>query len=323
MVLTTSGVQISMVSSAEHSFQRGYERLQKGLREDNPYHVKESLIWVHHGVELSLKQLLVERIGEYLVFEDIDNAIRKVENLRHDCGMTEASSLQLFEHTAVRTVGYRRLLSRVAVMLDIGELARGTTLRNNLKELGKLRNEIVHSPSEIDIESTADLLVSIGKPLFDIITCELGDSGPTYAAQTSIRGSMTSAERLAADYAPQQTESEKRILTLAQKFQGQPVPGSLFGREGEFTLPDFSQADIRRDPGYSNFLVESEDDQWLICVMRGYANKEQMLVKKQIAGRLGVDQLWVARATTHPYSYPDALISSQEDVDRLEEILTQ
>ena len=142
MTITTSGIQISMVSNAEHSLQRGYEMLQEGLQEDNPYHVKESLIWVHHGVELSLKQLLVERAGEYLVFEDIDKAIRKVENLRHDCGMTEASSLQLFEHTAVRTVGYRRLLGRVAVMLDIDELTRGTTLRDNLKELGKLRNEI-------------------------------------------------------------------------------------------------------------------------------------------------------------------------------------
>jgi hypothetical protein len=321
MPATTTSFRISMVSNVEHSLQRGYEVLAEGLREDNPYLVKEALMWVHHGVELALKQLLVDEASEYLIFENIDRAVRKLENLRHDSGMAGATSIQLFEHTSVRTVGYSQLLGRVSVILDIDELALGSPLRDDLTQLGNSRNKIVHSPAEVDIRPTAILLSRIGEPFLNLIVREMGDNGPTYDAKMTIGRAMTSARYLAKDYVPQPTEREDRILSLAKRFQGQEVPGSLFGQDGLFTLPWFSQADIRRETGYGNFIVEGEDERWLVWVARGYANKETMLVKKRLADRERVDQLWVAGATTHPFVYPETVVSSKKDLERLEEIL--
>jgi hypothetical protein len=322
MAKSTSGIHISMLSSAEHALQRGYELLSEGLQKDNPYKVKEAVIWVTQGVELSLKQLLANRISEYLVFEKIDDAVTKIENLRYDSGQEDATSLTLLmKHPSVTTARYNTLLGRVAILLDITELSKGKTLRKDLLEIAKLRNQLVHSYAELDIVPIAKLLTRLGEPFLRVITSELGDNNLTYDAKMSIYHAITMASSSVNGYKPRQSDTVSRILTLLQRFRSQKVPGNLLSKDGVFTLPDFSKAEVRREAGYNNYRIISTETSWLVWITDGYANKEAMVVKEQLALRLGVDRLWVAGASTYPYVYPNVLISSEQDVNQLEKLL--
>ena len=322
MITNTSSLRIGTLDNAEHALLRGYDLVAEGVRKDSPYLIKEAIIWVHQGIELCLKQLLVQT-NEFLVFENVDEAVRKLAHLRRQPNTEKAGVLDLFEQgVGVRTVGYKKLVDRVAVMLGISELAPGSHFRDNIDELTILRNKIVHFFAEVDLEKAAKLLADIALPFLELMQRHLKGAGLTYAVNMCVhRDSRTAAEGCRS----RRSGLEQRVLGLLGAFRGQEVPGVLFGRDGSVKLPDFSNAAIRReaDPiGMPTYLATSDTDVWLIVLVEGYANKEQVLTLTERWGRYKDADLWlVATGGTHPYVYPDILISTLSDVEELDRIL--
>lgn len=75
-------LRIGLLDNSYHSLKRGYELWSQWTQTDDAWLLKESIIWVHHGIELSLKQLLAQT-NAFLVFENIDSAIENLGKLRN------------------------------------------------------------------------------------------------------------------------------------------------------------------------------------------------------------------------------------------------
>jgi hypothetical protein len=113
-------LHIDLLANCCHSLKRGYELWSHGQRDNDGWLLKEAIIWIHHGVELALKQLLVQT-NEYLVFENVDKAVEELTKLRKS--NNSAGALDLFEQDrGTISVGFRKLIERCAMMLNLSEL---------------------------------------------------------------------------------------------------------------------------------------------------------------------------------------------------------
>ena len=162
-------LRIGLLDNSHHSLKRGYEMWSLWKKTDDAWLLKESIIWVHHGIELALKQLLAQT-NAFLVFENVDAAIENLGKLRKKTGMEKAGVIDLFDNSdKVKSVGFQNLIERVAVALSIPELAKNAPLRQKIDELTQYRNKIVHFSIELDITAISNLLSDILDPLLSML----------------------------------------------------------------------------------------------------------------------------------------------------------
>ncbi|MFX0196868.1 MAG: hypothetical protein ACFFCW_12140, partial [Candidatus Hodarchaeota archaeon] len=187
MTDSSSDLRIDLLDNACHSLQRGYEILNQGRRKKDALLLKEAIIWIHHGIELSLKQLLVQS-NEYLVFENVDEAVRKLAHLRRQQGMSHSTVLDLFDYgQGVYTVGFSKLIERVAIMLDLPELAAGASLREKIDELTNYRNKIVHFAVEVKVDEVVSLLADLMEPFLILLEQEVKNENFVLGCVPSVR----------------------------------------------------------------------------------------------------------------------------------------
>lgn len=168
-------LKMGLLDNGSHSLKRGFEVWKQWHSTEDAWLLKESIIWVHHGVELLLKQLLVQN-NEFLVFQDVNKAVERLGILRKKEGMEHAEVLDLFEHDdTIASIGFKSLLDRVAITLSIEELGDGKKLRKNLDKLTRFRNKIVHYSIEINTLETASLISSILDPFLSLLSREVKD----------------------------------------------------------------------------------------------------------------------------------------------------
>lgn len=168
-------LRIGLLDNSHHSLKRGYEMWSLWKKTDDPWLLKESIIWVHHGIELALKQLLAQT-NAFLVFENVDAAIENLGKLRKRNGMEKAGVIDLFDNSdKVKSVGFQNLIERVAVALSIPELEKNALLRQKIDELTQYRNKVVHFSIELDIPVISNLLSDILDPLLSMLEREVKD----------------------------------------------------------------------------------------------------------------------------------------------------
>lgn len=222
-------LRIGLLDNSYHSLNRGYEMWSQWQKSQDAWLLKESIIWVHHGIELALKQLLVQT-NEFLVFEDINKAVERLGILRRKKETENAGVLDLFEHDdKVTSVGFRNLIERVSIALAINELSENKPLRLKIDELTRYRNKIVHFSVLLDIIKVSSLLSDILDPLFLLLEREVKDD-------TFVTKYLPDIRRKA-----QPLQQFNRIAALVQQFNGQVIPGYLLGLGNECTLPKFDQ----------------------------------------------------------------------------------
>lgn len=175
MTNQTPSLRIGLLDNSYHSLKRGYEMWSQWKLTDDAWLLKESIIWVHHGIELALKQLLAQT-NAFLVFEDVNKAVQSLGNLRERKGMEKAGVLDLFDNDdKVMSVGFKNLIERAAVTLSIPELTKNEPLRQKIDELTKYRNKVVHFSIELDIAAVSNLLSEILDPLLFMLDREVAD----------------------------------------------------------------------------------------------------------------------------------------------------
>lgn len=175
MASQTVFLKIGLLDNCSHSLKRGYEMWSQWKQTEDAWLLKESVIWIHHGIELALKQLLVET-NEFLVFQDVNKAVERLGVLRKKKGMENAGVLDLFNNDeTITSVGFRNLVIRTAITLSINELAENAPLRKNVNQLSKYRNNITHFSLELDIVEVSTLLSDILEPLLTLLAREVKD----------------------------------------------------------------------------------------------------------------------------------------------------
>ena len=268
---STPILSIGLLENCCHSLKRGYELWNQGNERKDGWLLKEAVIWIHHGIELALKQLLVQS-NEYLVFEKIDEAVEKLSKLRRS---TPASgntlgALDLFEEeNPAFSVGFNKLIERTAIMLGLSELEKASDLRSKIDALTKFRNKIVHFAVKLNPEEVASLLGEILEPFLQLLEREIENSNFVNVCIPEIREKAAPVQRKLFDYA---IRSEDRIFELVKLFNGQVVSGHLFNlTEPTLVLP--SSPIVRRgelgiDRGFDIAVVDSTQEWWIEIKLR-------------------------------------------------------
>lgn len=175
MTAQTSKLKIGLLDNGSHSLERGYEMWAQWKKSGDAWLLKESVIWIHHGIELLLKQLVVQS-NEFLVFQDVNKAVERLGILRKKTGMENAGVLDLFDHDdKVMSVGFKNLIDRVAITMNISELSEKEPLREKIDVLTRTRNKIVHFSVDLDVVEISGLLSEILSPLLSLLSKEVQD----------------------------------------------------------------------------------------------------------------------------------------------------
>lgn len=330
MTSNTPSLRISLLDNSSHSLKRGYELWYQGHTTRDGWLLKEATFWIHHGIELALKQLLVQT-NEYLVFDKVDEAVRKLVYLRRQPGMTNAGVLDLFEQdeNGIVSVSFHNLIQRAALMLNLSELEEGAPLRTNIDELTRYRNKIVHFSIEMNVNEVSSLLSDILEPLLQLLASEVQDANFVNNSIPEIRRRAQPVRDLSQYY---EVESVRRVERLLRKFNGQHVSGSLFSLEGDIVLPVFVGvaastgavdigADIKAQSSSETWLVELKTRLVSGFIERTFdyldrASKAIPNAKVWLVVMSEISPLHREKVKQHGF-----LVSSLDDIARLEQIV--
>ena len=88
--------KIGLKENGIHSLTRGLETFELYEEEKDEFILKESIMFLHHGIELLMKQVLIENAGEFLIYSDIsDDTIKKVINAKKNKALVFSTWLNL------------------------------------------------------------------------------------------------------------------------------------------------------------------------------------------------------------------------------------
>ena len=147
-----SSLSIGLLDNCYHSLKRGYElwnivkeRNDRNERNaDDGWLLKESIIWVHPGIELAFKKMLAQ-VNECFIFEKLDDekfwrTLGKYKKYNKDYidveGTNNISIIHLFnEDVDSKSISFTQALTRAVLMLDREELYERQKKRNSEKIL--------------------------------------------------------------------------------------------------------------------------------------------------------------------------------------------
>jgi len=264
-------LRISLRENGLHSFRRGMKSYGKYLRSQDPMLLKDAVMFLHHGIELLMKQILVQH-SEYLIFDDLDDASEK-QRRADDLGISvfdlEKSPL---------TVGYNEAIHRVEAFVKHAQLDE--TLRPNLENLNRLRNKLEHYAINADRNEIEKLLSVIRDPLLDLFDTEIGGikrAMPPAVNRVwdSIRSSASKGLLL-----------QKDVSALLNLFKGQTVEGRLLNQPDRLVLPTFTE--IRQDyrmPESSRVVdiwAEGEKERWAVEIKTYDSQKDFQFLSEML-----------------------------------------
>lgn len=279
-------LKIGLIENCCHSLKRGYQlwnQWQSQPQEDKDgWLLKEAIVWIHHGVELGLKLILFQT-NEYLVFENVDKAVETLAKLREKD--PTSGVLDLFEQgESAFSVGFKKLIDRVSIMLEEKKLLKDSDLRLYIERLAAYRNEIIHFKSQIDFHEVTWLMQSIADPFIELLQDYVQPSSESYSLfRERIREVQKESENILKYYSAFLTDFKKRVLEIVKCFNRQQVPQKLFTlnyklntskeQENLLALPNFSKAVINDNPIIGidvpkksgvDMIIDSSEETWFV-----------------------------------------------------------
>jgi hypothetical protein len=149
---------LTLKENGSHSIEKGLNVFKEFEQNEDNLLLKEAIMFLHHGIELLMKQVLVENCGEYLIFSDIDkDTVKKVIKAKKE-------GISVFNLTnPVYTATYTEAIDRVDAFINSPQLPEN--LKSWLSDLNNLRNQIEHYAIDKETDVIKDLMVKIRKPL--------------------------------------------------------------------------------------------------------------------------------------------------------------
>jgi len=266
---------ISLRENGEHSFMRSLESYREYEKTKDQWLLKDTIMFHHQAIELLMKEMLVQH-SPYLIFEELRDIPKKQK---------EANQKGIgifFIDKPPRSVTYEVAIDRVTAFLNPPELA--DDLEQNLESLNRLRNQLEHYAINADMQEVVQLLQAIHKPILGFFEKYLG---PLTTLKTpQVERTWDTIRQRANEY----ENVVHEVSLLMHKFNGQKVPGHLFGVKGEVTLPKF---DLIQE-GYRWKEEEEENHKW-VYEFDIFAQTEHFLVN-------GHGSTWVVETKLHDTS---------------------
>lgn len=191
MTTTATPLKIDLLTNCCHSLKRGYELWEQWYNTQDDWLLKEAIFWIHHGIELAFKQLLIQT-NEFLVVEELDKAVDKLVKAGSSPSPS-VGALALLEQEAIYVVGFQKLVDRCAIILHLDPLRvkkEEKNLRAKIDELTSLRNKIAHFAVELQIQTVANLLADILAPLLKLLEENLKDDNFTQKCLPELRNKV-------------------------------------------------------------------------------------------------------------------------------------
>ena len=160
-------MKLTFLQSGIDSLKKGYENLVLyeeeyfiGCKNSKArfFHLKDSILFIQHGVEILLKQILA-RESEYLLFSNLDESVKKAykEVKQKKLNSVFESSLK----NKIHTVSFSEAIERVKIISNISMDSR---LEEKLHQLETYRNIIMHSEphlDEVELNNTLEGLIDL------------------------------------------------------------------------------------------------------------------------------------------------------------------
>lgn len=159
--------RITLLQNGIHSLERGFESVDGYLRkEEDEFLLKEAILFIHHGIELLLKQLLVQE-SRFLIFSDLSSVVRRQREANQ-------KGVDIFSlEKPPLTISYPEAIERVDAFLDVPEFI--PNLQRDLGKLNQLRNRLEHYAIRTDRVGTIRLLSKIRAPLIELFEAQIPD----------------------------------------------------------------------------------------------------------------------------------------------------
>lgn len=151
---------ISLKDNGLHSLNKSLEIFKEFEQNEDEFLLKESIMFLHHGIELLMKQVLIEKAGEYLIYSDINKeTINKIIQAKK-------KKVSIFDLSKPpNTATYIEVINRIKAFVDEPELSE--CLATRLEQLNSIRNNIEHYAIDIDMKIIEDLIIKIRTPLIE------------------------------------------------------------------------------------------------------------------------------------------------------------
>ncbi|MEH2313402.1 MAG: hypothetical protein V7K35_18805 [Nostoc sp.] len=342
---TNNNLRIGLEENFYHSFKRGYELHIESKNNQDAWLLKESIIWIQHGIEIGLKLLLIQT-NEYLIFANINDAINKFEKLVNI--KPNATIIDVFEEDdSPHSIGCEDALKRARIMLGLEELKKGDnnqeTLGDKILNLNKYRNRINHFSVQLNTGKSITLLGEIITDFLSLLERNIKNQEFTERYIPEIRY-IDSPMR--SPFTEMTKGVKNRILNLIKLFDNQKVSGDFFDREGqEICLPKFKDESLSiiEDWGSAVIILAEtlNEEKWIIFIQTGFFSYEiiQFIWHNMIINLAGGQQNFqgwlvnfvgndLVRKHSNNVSLGDnlrrlgVLISNQDNIQKLEEKLT-
>jgi hypothetical protein len=152
--------EITLIKNGIHSFNKGLDKFldyQSNNKKDE-FQLKEAIMFLHHGTELLLKQVLINEKGEYLIFSDINSDTTK-KIIR-----AKEQGISVFNLTKPpKTASFLEIIDRIKAFVNTPKIDE--SLESRLKELNSFRNNLEHYGIYCDKLRVENLLLKLHKPI--------------------------------------------------------------------------------------------------------------------------------------------------------------
>jgi hypothetical protein len=253
-----SRFKITLKENGIHSFQQGLKAYQRYRSHKEITNLKDAIMSLHHGVELLLKEILVQH-SEFLIFENLKKVTRKQKHADQ-----QGVGIFYIDHPP-RTVSFIGALDRVDAFVTPDNL--DGELISLLKELNRYRNQLEHYAIDANIDDVSKLIAQLQKPLLSLLESELGINTELRSIETKRAWSEANKDRLHSE------KLETEIKDLLLGFSREKLPGRLFTRSRVVQLPVFNE--VRAGYKLDQWPIQridlfaiSDDEKWAIEIKR-------------------------------------------------------
>jgi hypothetical protein len=141
-------VKYSLLKNGADSLKAAFQNLELFYTNNEQHYIKDSIIFINHGIEILLKYILKER-NPVFMFSDIEKYMLAVGKMK------KIGVSNIFEIDAnLKTVSLLDALKRVEFLCDI---PIPETLKGVILHFNKLRNQIMHYGIELKEEELVEL----------------------------------------------------------------------------------------------------------------------------------------------------------------------
>ena len=251
-------MKIDLLDNGLHSLWRGIEAYESAKTADDIWSFKDAIMFIHHGIELLMKQILANH-SEYLVFDDLSDSTVSKQKQANKQGVGV-----FFLPKPPKSVTYLNAIRRVEAFINPADL--DDDLVSALEKLNSLRNQIEHYAVDLEKQDVTKLLGKIHEPLLNLLDSQLGgirekQPAPVIKAWEGITSIMEIA-----------IAAEKRVADIAARFNGQLIEGNLFAKDIPIQLPIVRQVyqgkrwKIDDHAVEVDVLAESDTGNWVVEV---------------------------------------------------------